>query len=142
MAQHVPDWKTRHVVWLGDHNNVPVPSLDQLPSPTEGGPVPPHPQGAAAFADAAADLGVRDAFRHLRGARVAQASAGGEEAADPAPERGDAQAAADVGADAERADPGGDERPLALPYSCNSRDYPARPVMRGAFETDASRRGA
>ena len=62
----VPDWDQRHVMWLGDHNNVPNPTIDQLPSPTEGGAAPPHPMGAAAFTAAAETLGVRDAFRHYR----------------------------------------------------------------------------
>ena len=66
VKSRVTDWDQRHVVWLGDHNNIPNPVADQLPSPAEGGAAPPHPMGAAAFGDAAEALRVRDAFRHYR----------------------------------------------------------------------------
>ena len=67
VVAHVPDHATRHVVWMGDHNNVVNASLDQHPPPALGGPQPPCRAGGAASSHAAAALGMRDAFRALRG---------------------------------------------------------------------------
>ena len=66
VTSRVPDAARRHVVWFGDHNNVPNPSLDQLPPPGAGGPADPKPLGGAAFCAAAASLQLSDLFRHHR----------------------------------------------------------------------------
>ena len=59
VRSHVPDVASRHVVWLGDHNNVENVALDQHPPNRAQRCV----QGARALADAVTSLGVRDAFR-------------------------------------------------------------------------------